>query len=186
MRPRSPSRWRHRLSTPTDRAGTFRPRAGKLVTFEIITTIDLERDSPAYTKLVAALSNTSTPCELRATLTAERLPLTDATGMAKPLGTDARFTIGEVRINLHLLLSTGKDLLEQPLAVRSKAKQGAMGQVSSSPLLVVTVEGVDALDYIARALRPSTKEAARSGPGAALGRPALQTAHDLRCSDGSW
>ena len=144
-----------RLISPADRSGTFRPRAGKTVLFELITTIDLERDSPAYSQLFRALDNQSTPCELRATLTAERLAPTDSTGRRKSLGTDARFTIGEVRLNLHVLLASGSDLLEKPLPVRSKARTGAIAAASSSPMLVVSVEGVDALDTIARALRPA-------------------------------
>ncbi len=97
--------------TPADRAGTFRLRAGRIVLFEIITTLDLERDTPAYAKLAAALSSPSAPCELRATLTAERQAPVDKFGKRRNLGSDARFTIGEASVDLRVLLAGGSDLL---------------------------------------------------------------------------
>ena len=163
------------LITPSHRAGTFRPRAGRLVLFEIYQTIDLERDSPAYAKLAAALSSSTAACELRAILTAERLQQPGTRALT--LASDARFTMGDARVDLRVLLASGSDLLEKPLPVRSKARTGAMSKAASSPILVVSFEGIDALDAIARAVRGGVagSKAARQGAGQpTYGKPALK------------
>jgi hypothetical protein len=91
------------LVTPSHRSGSFRLRAGRLVLFETCTTIDLERDSPAYAKLAQAIASPSTQCELKATLTAERQATVD--GVRRNLGSDARFSLGEARLDLKALLA---------------------------------------------------------------------------------
>ena len=142
------------LVTASHRAGTLRARAGRLALFEVITTIDLERDSPAYAKLAEVLASPLQQCELKATLTGERLaPVDPSTGLRRNLGNDARYTMGEARVDLKVLLATGSDMVEKPVPVRSKARRGALAKAASSPLLVLSLEGVDALDAIVRAGR---------------------------------
>ena len=120
------------LVTASHRAGTLRARAGRLVLFEVITTIDLERDSPAYAKLAEVLASPLQQCELKATLTGERLaPVDPSTGLRRNLGNDARYTMGEARVDLKVLLATGSDMVEKPVPVRSKARRGALAKAAS-------------------------------------------------------
>ena len=156
------------LVSASDRPGTFRQRAGRVVLFDLLSTIDLERDSPVHAKLVGALRATSAagvPCEIRATLTAERLAPMDATGTRRlNLGTDARFTIGEAKLDLRDVLRGGADLLELPLPVRSRSRRAEMATARQTPLLVVSLEGVDALFDVVTAARLPIAQALQGRP----------------------
>ena len=107
-------------------------------------------------------------CDLRATLTAERRSPTDATG-ARVLLPDTRFSLGEARLDLRVLLAMGVDVRHKALTVRSKAKALQKAQLSAAaggataasqlPTLIVSLEGVDTLGAIARAARLPAHEA---------------------------
>ena len=131
------------------------PRAHRTVR-QVHRTVELERDSPAYNKLLATLQS-SGPCELRATVTAERLL---ASGPAGPAATsvsarnaEARFIIGELRIDLRALLASGSDVVEQSLPLLVKGRQNAAAKASRPPRLIISLEALASLAALARAAR---------------------------------
>ena len=117
----------------------FRLRAGRSVYFETISTIELERDAPAYAKLRQRLSNGDTACELKVTLTAERQLPNDSAGARAHLH-DARFVLGEVKLDLRALLAKGSDLLERSLVVHSRARHSAVARANRPPTLIISLE----------------------------------------------
>ena len=191
-----------------------RPRAGSTVRFDHERQVPVEPGGAAWSQVREALrSRSSSACELRLTVTADRqLGSGDgrddggggggsgdggggdgaggggAGGGARLLGAERRYVLGTARVGLAELLRGGIDLVEQPLPLLGRNWDLA-GCAGAPPTLVISLSAVAALAAVAAGLPGVGFNAAGGGalrPAAELIAQRARLAARLQAASRGW